>query len=128
MKKILVIALAVVMLVSVFALTACDQTKTVSGEYKYENPYAAGKFYGVKVDVTVKGDVITKVVVTSEDTDAYTNLSASWENKATWENGQAAFLASFEGKTIQDILNIRIACAASGQPWILYESNTGVYK
>ncbi len=116
MKKILVIALVVVMLVSVFALTACDQTKTVSGEYKYENAWSKGKYYGVKVDVTVKGDVITKVVVTSENTDEYTNLSASWENKATWENGEAAFLASFEGKTIQDVLNIRVACAANGQP------------
>ena len=87
MKKILVIALAVVMLVSVFALTACNQ-QTVEGEYKYENPYAAGKYYGVKVSVTLNKDVITKVVVTSEDTDAYTNLSASWTDKSKWENGE----------------------------------------
>ena len=116
MKKILVIALAVVMLVSVFALTACAKEQTVAGEYAYDNAWVPGAKYGVKVSVTLNKDVITKVVVTSEDTDAYTNLSASWENKATWENGQAAFLASFEGKTIQDVLNIRVACAASGQP------------
>ena len=115
MKKILVIALAVVMLVSVFALTACNQ-QTVEGEYAYDNAWVPGAKYGVKVSVTLNKDVITKVVVTSENTDNYTNLSASWENKATWENGEAAFLASFEGKTIQDVLNIRVACAANGQP------------
>ena len=115
MKKILVIALAVVMLVSVFALTACNQ-QTVEGEYKYENPYAAGKYYGVKVSVTLNKDVITKVVITSENTEEYTNLSSSWTDKATWENGEAAFLASFEGKTIQDVLNIRVACGEKGEP------------
>ena len=115
MKKILVIALAVVMLVSVFALTACNQ-QTVEGEYAYDNAWVQGAKYGVKVSVTLNKDVITKVVVTSTDTENYTNLSASWTEKATWENGQAAFLASFEGKTIQDVLNIRVACAANGQP------------
>ena len=115
MKKILIIALAVVMLVSVFALTACNQ-QTVEGEYAYDNAWVPGAKYGVKVSVTLNKDVITKVVVTSEDTETYTNLSASWDKKATWENGQAAFLASFEGKTIQDVLNIRVACAANGQP------------
>jgi uncharacterized protein with FMN-binding domain len=117
MKKILVIALAVVMLVSVFALTACDQPQTVSGEYAYDNTWVPGAKYGVKVDVTVKGDIITKVVVTSTNTENYTNASETtkWD-KAVWENGQEAFLASFEGKTIQDVLNIRVACAADGAP------------
>ena len=115
MKKILIIALAVVMLVSVFALTACNQ-QTVEGEYAYDNAWVPGAKYGVKVSVTLNKDVITKVVVTSENTENYTNLSASWGDKSKWENGEAAFLASFEGKTIQDVLNIRVACAANGQP------------
>ena len=116
MKKILVIALALVMLVSVFALTACAKEQTVAGEYAYDNAWVPGAKYGVQVEVTVKGDIITNVKVTSTDSATYTNLSATWADKAKWENGQADFLASFVGKTVAEINAITVDCAASGQP------------
>ena len=116
MKKILVIALAVVMLVSVFALTACAKEQTVAGEYAYDNAWVPGAKYGVQVEVTVKGDIITNVKVTSTDSETYTNLSASWGDKAKWTDGQEAFLASFVGKTVAEINAIVVDCAESGQP------------
>jgi len=116
MKKILVLMLALVMALSVCAFAACDKPVTLSGEYKYANPWDATKFYGVKVDVTVKGDAIQSVVVTSTDTAEYTNLSASWEDKAKWTDGQAAFLASFAGMTVAEVNAVEVACAESGQP------------
>ena len=117
MKKILVLMLALVLALSVCAFAACgEKAVTVSGEYKYANAWVPGAFYGVKVDVTVKGDVVESVVVTSENTDTYTNLSASWADKALWEEGEEAFLASFVGKTVAEVNAVVVACQENGQP------------
>ena len=116
MKKILVLMLAFVMVFAACALTACGKEYTYTGEYKYENAWVPGAYYGVKVSVTVKGDKITAVEVTSENTDAYTNLSASWGDKALWEEGEEAFLASFAGMTVAEVNAVEVACAANGQP------------
>ena len=87
-----------------------------NGEYKYESAWVPGAFYGVKVDVTVVGDVIESVVVTSENTDTYTNLSGNWTDKEIWEEGEAYFLASFAGMTVAEVNALEVACAESGQP------------
>lgn len=61
MKKVLVIALAVLMLVgAVSVLAACNGGETYTGYCYYPSPYGAGG-YGCVVDVTVKGDTIVAV-------------------------------------------------------------------
>ena len=88
----------------------------VTGEYAYDDPWTPGAKYGVKVEVTVLGDIIINVTVTSTDSDMYTNISSSWYDKAKWENGQAAFLASFVGKTVAEVKAIVVDCAVNGFP------------
>ena len=116
MKKILVLMLAFVMVFAVCSLTACGEEVTYTGEYKYENAWAPGNYYGVQVEVTVKGNKVKSVVVTSENTDSYTNLSASWADKALWEEGEEAFLASFAGMKVADVLALEVVCQPNGQP------------
>ena len=116
MKKILVLMLAFVMVFAVCSLTACGEEVTYNGEYKYENAWVPGNYYGVQVEVTVKGDKVKSVVVTSENTDSYTNLSASWTDKALWEEGEEAFLASFVGMTVDAVNALVVDCATTGQP------------
>ncbi len=106
MKKLLVLALAVVMLVSVFALTACASEETYTGEVSY---FAWGTNYGVKVNVTVKGDVITKVEIADSD---YVSTSASWTEDANpgdlgHDKAEAAYAEwiakTFVGKTVAEV-------------------------
>ena len=107
MKKLIVIALAVVMALSVVAFAACGG-ETVTGECSYENAWVAGKYYGVKVDVTVKGDVITKVVLHSEEETGWTRTSA--DNGTTWkvhDQVEAAYQnwldTEIVGKTVAEV-------------------------
>ncbi len=116
MKKILVIALALVMVLGVFALTACAKEETYEGEYKYANPWDDTKTYGVKVKVVVKGDVILSVEITSTDTETYTNLSSNWTAKENWTSNSAAFLGSFTGTKVADINGIKVVCKENGEP------------
>ena len=119
MKKLIVIALAVVMALSlVLVLTACDSEKTYDGEYSYAHPYGVeGKTYGAKVHVTVKGGVITKVTVDA-DTEDFFNLTDSWteEGKTNWNTHQDEFLKSFEGLTVEEVKAIKVACNEKGVP------------
>ena len=118
MKKILVLALAIVMALSVVALVACAEPQTLEGEYKYANPWDKTKEYGVKVSVTVKGDVITEVKITSTDTEAYTNLSSGWteEGKKTWNDGKQGLLDSFVGLKVDAVKGIKVTCKENGEP------------
>ena len=117
MKKLIVIALAVVMALSlVVVLAACEGEKTYDGEYSYAHPYGVeGKTYGAKVHVTVKGGVIMSVTVDA-DTEDYFNLTDSWTSKQTWIDGQEAFLKSFEGMTVKELKAIKVACNEKGVP------------
>ena len=112
MKKILVLALAVVMLVSIFALTACGQPQTVTGECKYENKWAPDHFYGCKVDVTVQNGVITAVKLYTDAETGWTRTSEGWE--AGRNPGDLGFQATeaayesyindtFVGKTVAEV-------------------------
>ena len=83
MKKLIVIALAVVMALSVVAFAACGAEETVTGECSYENKWNPGHYYGVKVDVTVKGGVITAVKLYSEQETGWVRTSAN--NDTTWK-------------------------------------------
>ncbi len=126
MKKVLVIALAVIMVVAaVSVLAACGKEQTVEGEYTYK--YSDTLSYGVKVKVTVKGDVIKKVEVTSTDTATYTNLSPNWttdytvggentEGRQAWIDKHEDFIASFAGMSVSDINKIKVATDTETNP------------
>ena len=114
MKKLIVIALVVVMALSVVAFAACAGSETVEGEYGYaawdyqNSALSTTHKYGCKVSVTVKGGVITEVKVTA-DTDTYYNLTSSWTDKAKWENGEKAMVDSFVGLTVEEVNAIKVA-------------------
>ena len=110
MKKLIVIALAVVMALSVVAFAACGG-ETVEGEYSYTNAYNAAQKYGCKVKVTVKSGVITAIEVEADTAD-YFNLSAGWTDKAKWENGGQAMIDSFVGLKVEDVKAIKVTCDA----------------
>ncbi len=111
MKKILVLALAIVMALSVVALVACGTEETVEGSYAYANAWTPEQQYGCKVKVTVKGGVITAIEVTP-DTDTYYNLSSGWTDKSKWENGGEDMINSFIGMKVEDVNKIKVACDA----------------
>ena len=111
MKKLIVIALAVVMALSVVAFAACGGAQTVEGEYSYKNAWdkTGTQSYGAKVTVTVKGGVITSVEVAA-DTDTFFNLSSGWTDKSKWENGEKAMIDSFVGLTVKEVKAIKVTC------------------
>lgn len=114
MKKILVIALAVVMLVSVFALTACG-TDTYTGECKYENAWVEGAYYGAKVDVAVSGGVIKSVKLYTDEETGWTRTTSSWDGYADAEAAYEAFLNKFVGKTVEEVKAIVATATAESQ-------------
>lgn len=114
MKKILVIALAVVMLVSVFALTACG-SQVYTGECKYENAWAEGQYYGAKVDVAVSGGVIKSVKLYTDEETGWTRTTSSWDGYAAAEAAYEAFLNRFVGMTVAEVNAIVATATAEGQ-------------
>ena len=124
MKKLIVIALAVVMALSlVLVLAACGEEKTYDGECSYGvkyNPEGDPSMYGVKVKVTVKGNVIKKVELV--DYDAWTRTTKRDPDWAAGNPGEAGFmlgyekteaaypdyLKKFEGKSVEDVKAIKI--------------------
>ena len=120
MKKILVIALAVIMVVSALALTACVQPQTVTGECMYENKH--GTKYGVKVDVTVQGDIITAVKLYTDEETGWVRTSSpmpeyGWtqEKFDAVEGAYEAFLNKFVGMTVAEVNAIVATATAEGQ-------------
>ena len=107
MKKLIVIALAVVMALSVMAFVACGPSGEVDGEYSYDNAWTAGQKYGCKVHVTVKNGTIVAITV-DKDTDTFYNLSAGWTDKAKWENGGQAMIDSFVGLSVDEVNAIKV--------------------
>lgn len=117
MKKILVIALAVIMVVSAFALTACAQPQTVTGECSYAQ---YGTNYGCKVDVTVQGNIITAVKLYTDEETGWVRTSAPYGNWSqeqfdAVEGAYEAFLNKFVGKTVAEVNAIVATATAEGQ-------------
>lgn len=113
MKKLFkALVVATLAAISCIALVACG-AKDYAGEYKYENPWSAGSYYGVKVNVTVNGDKIEKVAIVESD---WTQCSDGWGDKAIYLDDEADFLASFEGMKVADIKAVEVTTAESGQP------------
>lgn len=127
MKKVLVIALAVVMALAVVALVACEQPQTVTGKCHYSSQWGA---YGAMVDVTVKGDVITsvKLYTDAEAAAADENWNDAHRTTPSWTaaNGQLGFEAAeaayeewladvFVGKTVAEVNAYVASATADGQ-------------
>lgn len=85
MKKVLVIALAVLMLVgAVSVLAACNGGETYTGYCYYTIDYGTGPTgYGCVVDVTVKGDTIVGIKLYTDDE----ALAWANDNKVDWLEG-----------------------------------------
>lgn len=128
MKKVLVIALAVVMALAVVAFVACEQPQTVTGKCHYSSQYGA---YGAMVDVTVKGDVITSVklytdaeaAAADENWNDAHRTTPSWTKPAEGQLGFAATEAAyatwiedtFVGKTVAEVNAYEASATADGQ-------------
>ena len=83
------------------------------GEYKYENAWVPGSYYGIRVSVRVKDGVIVAVNEVASD---YTSVTDSWANKDIWVNNIESLLKAYQGKTVEEILDASVTVDASGQP------------
>ncbi len=121
MKKILVIALAIVLTLGVLAFAACEEPQTVTGECKYENAWVEGAYYGAKVDVTVKGNTITAVKLYTDAETGWTRTTNSWTAEGGglgYEATEAAYenwlTKTFVGKTVAEV-NAYVATATQAE-------------
>ena len=128
MKKILVLALAIVMALSVVALVACAQEETYTGKCQYSSEHGS---YGCKVDVTVKNGVITKVkLYTDEEAgEGYTRTTKIWgkgegqmqynETDLGYEAAEKAYEGwikkVFVGKTVEEVQAYEASATAEEQ-------------
>ena len=84
-KTLAVCAVAGTLCAGVAAMTGCNEkTETFTGEYKYANAWTPSKYYGVKVEVTVKGNKISEVKLVDCD---YTVVTDTWDENGKWING-----------------------------------------
>lgn len=127
MKKVLVIALAVVMTLAVVAFAACATEQTVTGKCHYTTQWGA---YGCMVDVTVKGDVITAVKLYTDKEAAAADSTWGEAHRTTpsWKpsEGQLGYAATeaayatwiedtFVGKTVAEVNTYVASATADGQ-------------
>ena len=127
MKKVLVIALAVVMTLAVVAFAACATEQKVTGKCHYTTQWGA---YGCMVDVTVKGDVITAVKLYTDKEAAAADstwgdahrTTPSWkpsEGQLGYAETEAAYAKwikdTFVGKTVAEVNAYVASATADGQ-------------
>lgn len=86
---------------------------TYAGDYHYLS--AQGTTYGIKVEVTVENNVITKVVDVTTADDNYVVVSPAmplygWEasNVKNWSNHESWLLQQYVGWTVADVLDIKV--------------------
>lgn len=131
MKKVLVIALAVVMALAVVAFVACEQPQTVTGKCYYTAQGTGwSASYGCMVDVTVKGDVITAVKLYTDKEAAAADSTWGDAHRTTpsWKpsEGQLGYAATeaayatwiedtFVGKTVAEVNAYKASATAEGQ-------------
>ncbi|MCX4286768.1 MAG: hypothetical protein OSJ68_05710, partial [Clostridia bacterium] len=95
-------------------MTGCNEkTETFTGEYKYANAWTPSKYYGVKVEVTVKGNKISEVKLVDCD---YTVVTDTWDENGKWINGIEGLLGQYVGKTVDAVKAIKVSTEANGQP------------
>lgn len=119
--------------------TACSGG--YNGEYIGSYHYNAwGMEYGMMVKVHVENNIITKVEditntdlskqsgkvkdptdetkLIEKDSDVtWVVVSDSWEKKATWNNDAAWLLQQYEGKSVAEVLDIKVFIQTSGCPY-----------
>lgn len=104
-------------LAAAISMGACSTgaSGTVSGEYSYEQ-YSTT--YNAVVTVTVENDIIKDVVIGECHNLSDANEAYGWteEKRAVYTAGVEAYLASFEGKTVTEVMSIEVAVAESGSP------------
>ena len=112
-SKILAVVLVAVLAVATLAIfAACGESGTVTGDCHYENAWSAGKYYGVKVDVTVSGGKITAVKLYSEEETGWTRTSADpWSTGLGHDKTEAAY----EGWIEENIVGQKIATVLGWQ-------------
>ena len=131
MKKVLVIALAVVMALAVVAFVACEQPQTVTGKCYYTAQGTGwSASYGSMVDVTVKGYVITAVKLYTDKEAAAADSTWGDAHRTTpsWKpsEGQLGYAATeaayatwiedtFVGKTVAEVNAYVASATADGQ-------------
>lgn len=113
-KTLAVCAVAGTLCAGVAAMAGCaEKTETFTGEYKYANAWTPSKYYGVKVEVTVKGDKISEVKLVDCD---YTVVTSTWGDSGKWTNGIEGLLGQYVGKTVDEVKKIEVKKEANGQP------------
>lgn len=82
--------------------SACGAAQVYTGEYHY---HSYGTEYGVKVEVKVTGDRIKSVTILDSDYTKVSDPVSAWteERKKNYEDNEASFLRSFEGKTVAEV-------------------------
>ena len=125
MKKVIVIALAVVMMVSALAVFAACGTN-YEGEYYYDTQYGT---YGVGVIVTVTSDRhISKIVLKPESETNWVRTSATWgtgegqhQNPGDLGHDEAErayegwFEEVFYGKTVEEVMAYKATANSTEQ-------------
>ena len=121
-KIVAVVIAALLVVAALVVFAACG--KTYTGECKYENTWNKGSYYGVKVDVTVKGDVITAVKLYSEEETGWTRTSGSWKENQNpgdlgFEKTEAKYdewiEETFVGADIAEVLGWSATATEKGQ-------------
>lgn len=106
--------------VGVSAGCAGGKNGVYEGDYHYTNEH--GATYGMKVKVTVKNNIITKV----EDVTlgAYTTISNAmpaygWtdEDVKNWNDYESLLLQKYEGWSVADILDLKVFIKETGEPY-----------
>ncbi|MBO5772276.1 MAG: hypothetical protein J6R37_00535, partial [Clostridia bacterium] len=100
----------------VLAIQSALGKHTAVGSYKYENSRNPGSYYGCAVKVVVVDGKIDSLHVFSDEETTWHNLTPTWSNRDIYLTGEEAFLASFIGVEVADILAIEVTCKESGQP------------
>ncbi len=91
----------------------CTEKRTVSGEMHYNE---WGTEYGVRVDVEVQKDRISKVTVAESDYVAASPEMPGW-NPAAWNEGLDKLLAAYRGEYVSDILAKEVV-TENGKPLV----------
>ena len=120
-SKILAVVLVVALAIATLAIfAACGESGEVIGDCHYENPYSAGKYYGVKVGVTVKGGKIAEVKLYSDEDTGWTRTSAGeWSTGIGHDAAEAAYESWIEenivGQKIATVLAWEAVADKGGQ-------------
>jgi len=103
--KLFFISLVISLTPALAAVCGCSSDKTYTGEMHYTQ---YGTEYGIKVEVTVKDEIIQKVEVVKSDYVSASPQSSGWDS-TPWDNGLSSLLKAYEGKTVQEILSKEVA-------------------